>query len=148
MTIRYYSKRFCGVFDFCTTVLLTTALGCLRDFFFWDQQISRLRLHGSVGLSGCLPYLFHLLDVDGILGGYMGVISACTMFSEWALGRDTLHGVLGFIGFGANNLPIWVLPPSNVTKHLRNLFCHSSQVIVSGANREGGLVPTLCVAIV
>jgi hypothetical protein len=30
--IHYYVKRFCGVFKFCTTVLLTTALGCLRGF--------------------------------------------------------------------------------------------------------------------
>jgi hypothetical protein len=42
----------------------------------------------------------------------MGVISACASFSEWALGRDTLHGALGFIGFGAINMPIGVLPPS------------------------------------
>jgi hypothetical protein len=42
----------------------------------------------------------------------MGVISACALFSEWALGRDTLHGALGFIGFGAINMPIGVLPPS------------------------------------
>lgn len=65
--------------------------GMLTRLRFWDHQISRLRPHGSVGRSGCLPYLFYLLDVDGILGGYIGVISACTVFIEWALGRDTLQ---------------------------------------------------------
>jgi hypothetical protein len=122
--------------------------GMLTRLRFWDHQISRLRPHGSVGRSGCLPYLFYLLDVDGILGGYIGVISACTVFIEWALGRDTLHGVMGFIGFGAINPPIWASPPLTFTRHLRNLFCHSSQSIFLGTDHEGCSGPTLHVVTV
>lgn len=88
MTFVTSSSDFAAFCDLLQELCLRMALDDLQYFLFWVYDVSRLRPHGSVGSSGCLPLLFHLLDVDGIPGGRLGVIYAC-LFSKWALGRDT-----------------------------------------------------------